>query len=97
VLRKGLKLSAIGAYFPDIGIGSNRRDTHLIMMAAIPKTKANEYFVVKKDDLVKLLGPQRKVGKVLKNDTVLSDSWWNTPYKGEVNPRVSIYRTAPWQ
>jgi hypothetical protein len=67
------------------------------MMAAIPKTKANEYFVVKKDDLVKLLGPQRKVGKVLKNDTVLSDSWWNTPYKGEVNPRVSIYRTTPWQ
>jgi len=88
MLKPDVKSTAIGSWIPDLQDskpGSGDIDNHILKMKPYDGGQRGR-FVLKKDDLLKKLGPKRSIHGFIKNDTNLSDGWWKTPYKAKPRP-----------
>jgi hypothetical protein len=95
LLKPHAKKAAIGAWLPDkadMKPGAST-DNHILKMQPMTRDKAGR-FAVKKKDLLKLLGPQRKVHAFLTDNESLDDVWWQASYKAEPRPGQHLANRA---
>lgn len=88
ILKPCINSAAIGAWIPDLQDskkGSGDVDNHVLKMKPYDGDQKAR-FAVPKPDLLKQLGPSRKVHAFLKKDDTLNNPYWNKPYKAEPRP-----------
>lgn len=96
ILKPDIRSTAIGAWIPDLQEskkGSGDIDNHVFKMKPYGGEQ-KERFTVLKDELLKQLGPSRRMHRLIKQDNVLSAGWWKTPYRAEPKPGQHIANRA---
>lgn len=96
LLKPNAKRAAIGAWIPDLADakrGGCKTENHVLKIAPFDKDKG-QWFVVRKDKLLKGLGKARKMYDYLDADTSLDAAWWKTSYKGIANPGQHLANRA---
>ena len=77
--------ASVGAWIPDstaVKSGGSATENHVFKMGPLAGPSASR-FVSPKADLVKRLGPDRRMSKYLSDDVTLDSKWWSVPYKAE--------------
>lgn len=89
MLKPHVTATAIGSWLPDLRDtkpGSGDIDNHVFKMEPYEGPEAWR-FTLKKDDLLKKLGPHRKAGAFIDQwGNGLSSAWWEAPYKADPQP-----------
>jgi len=96
ILKPHVKEAAIGSWIPDLQEsrdGSGDIDNHVMKMKPY-SGKIKERFVVKKNDLLKKLGPERKMTGFIRGRTDLGGKWWDEPYKADPHPGQHLANRA---
>jgi hypothetical protein len=88
LLKPHARKASVGAWIPDdiyVKNGGCRTDCHVLKMTAYTGGQ-KERFVTLKPDLMKQVGPSRRMAGFLQEDASLGADWWAMPFKGDASP-----------
>jgi hypothetical protein len=86
LLKPFVQKASIGAWIPDTTDskkGGGAVDNHVLKIEPY-QGGSQERFVTSKADLINRIGKHRMTAQYIEKDTYLDDSWWSTPFKGDV-------------
>lgn len=96
LLKPHAKSAAIGSWLPDLQdskLGSGDVDSHILKMKPYTGSQ-KERFTMPKAKLLERLGEKRQMFRLLRDDVVLADGWWNRPYKADPPPGQHLANRA---
>lgn len=88
LLKPHARKATVGAWIPDQvdakrGGAGSATDNHVLKMELYDGDD-EERFITPKQELLKRIGTARRTASFLEEDESLDDSWWSTPYRGDV-------------